>query len=243
MKKALLLLMGVSVCLQVMGCGGDGGGVIENHPPQLVSLTADPVTVGPGETATITASATDPDGDVLSYSWEIAAGQIEGTGSQVVWTAPNTSGNHSVMCVVSDGGGESDSGSVPIEVLREDDAPIITSLGVQPSVIGPAGGTVTISAHVVDGSGTSVDVGSVRATVSLDGSVVGNLQLTLISGSDLEGDYVGAYQVAANPTSVSLTYQITATAMDVAGHASEEVAVALVLEGVVSPPPPPPPVS
>ena len=53
------------------------------------------------EIATIRASAYDPDGDRLTYSWSTSGGNIKGSGDQVDFSA--NPGNYTVTVVVSDG--------------------------------------------------------------------------------------------------------------------------------------------
>jgi hypothetical protein len=76
-----------------------------NQNPQISSLAADPSTIGPGGTTTVTCIATDPDGDVVTYNWKASEGSITGVGNKITWIAPGKSGTFNVMVVVSDGKG------------------------------------------------------------------------------------------------------------------------------------------
>jgi hypothetical protein len=87
-----------------------------NQPPVISSITAEPQSVPPGGSSTITVVASDPDGDPLSYSWSASGGSISGSGAQVTWTAPGVAGTYTVTATVSDGKGGSDSASVSISV-------------------------------------------------------------------------------------------------------------------------------
>jgi hypothetical protein len=53
-----------------------------------VGLTTDRTTLFPGEVATITATATDTDGTIVSTSWSTTFGTLVGTGSTRTLTAP-----------------------------------------------------------------------------------------------------------------------------------------------------------
>ena len=81
-----------------------------NQNPQISSLSADPSTVGPGGKSIITCIASDPDGDVVGYSWSASDGSISGVGNKVTWAAPGKAGTFNVTVIVNDGkGGEAQS--------------------------------------------------------------------------------------------------------------------------------------
>ena len=79
-----LLLAAITV---FSGCGGSGGGGTTppiNHPPTIVSLTANaqsPIEIN--QNTVITCSASDPDGDPLVYTWAKTGGTISGSGSTI----------------------------------------------------------------------------------------------------------------------------------------------------------------
>ncbi|MGD8895332.1 MAG: OmpA family protein [Acidobacteriota bacterium] len=77
-----------------------------NRPP-TVSLTCEPSPVLPGQVSECRATASDPDGDPLTYAWTAGAGRISGTGAQ---TSLDTAGIPAGDCTpvtvkVSDGRG------------------------------------------------------------------------------------------------------------------------------------------
>jgi cysteinyl-tRNA synthetase len=88
----------------------------ENHPPTILSLTATPSSVSTVTVSTITCSASDPNGDTLTYIWSATGGTISGSGLSINWTAPATTGTYTITCTVSDGKGGSDSKNVNITV-------------------------------------------------------------------------------------------------------------------------------
>lgn len=89
------------------GCGGDDNGTNEptNRDPVIVSLTVSPGSVTAGGSVIITVTATDQDGDALTYSYVPNGGSITGSGASVTWNAPTTAGPYSVNVTVSDGKG------------------------------------------------------------------------------------------------------------------------------------------
>jgi lipid-binding SYLF domain-containing protein len=76
-----------------------------NQPP-TISCTATPSSVQPGGRMHITAVASDPDNDPLTFSWESTGGQIVGSGSEVdLDTADVAPSHYTVTGHVSDGRG------------------------------------------------------------------------------------------------------------------------------------------
>lgn len=79
--------------------------VVRNENPLISSLVASPDTVQPGETATITCVASDPDGDVLDYDWKASGGSVTGVGNTVTWVGPDIEGEFTITVTVGDGKG------------------------------------------------------------------------------------------------------------------------------------------
>jgi len=77
--------------------------VAENLAPVISKLTADPASVVSGGSTVITCTATDANGDDLTYTWTKTGGTITGTGSSITWTAPNNTSTYTITCTVSDG--------------------------------------------------------------------------------------------------------------------------------------------
>jgi hypothetical protein len=88
-----------------------------NEPPTITSLIADADWTTPSSSLQVTCTASDPDGDELSYEWTATGGDISGTGALVNWTAPEEIGTYDVTVVVKDGHGQEDTGSVTLSVV------------------------------------------------------------------------------------------------------------------------------
>ena len=92
-----------------------------NKKPVIQKLAADPSSVRMGKKLSLFVTASDPDGDELSYSWESTAGEFSGNNVSVTWTAPLGApccvpGPYLISVTVQDGKGGSDSGEIIVEV-------------------------------------------------------------------------------------------------------------------------------
>ncbi|MDO8896742.1 MAG: PKD domain-containing protein [Bacteroidales bacterium] len=82
-----------------------------NKAPVISGVVIAPGTINANGIASVTVTATDPDGDVLTYSYTVTGGAISGSGPTVSWTAPSSAGAHSVTVNVSDGKGGTATGN------------------------------------------------------------------------------------------------------------------------------------
>ncbi len=91
----------------------------ENGPP-TVRASCDPCSVAPDGEARLTATASDPDGDRLTYRWSATAGRFTGSTdrSSAHWTAPAETGRVTITVRVSDGE-DSASATVTVEVVNQ----------------------------------------------------------------------------------------------------------------------------
>ena len=89
-----------------------------NRPP-TVTARCEPCTVEVGKASTVTADASDPDGDTLTYKWSAPAGSLTNPGGrQTPWTAPMQEGPVQLTVQVDDGKGGTADSSVTIQVIR-----------------------------------------------------------------------------------------------------------------------------
>jgi hypothetical protein len=87
-----------------------------NQSPIISSLVANPSGILYGGSTLLTCIASDPDGDVVRYSWTASEGSITGVGNKVTWIAPNKGGSFNVTVIVSDGKGGETRGNVMVTV-------------------------------------------------------------------------------------------------------------------------------
>ncbi len=89
-----------------------------NRPPTVVAR-CEPCTVEVGKASTVTADASDPDGDTLTYRWTAPDGIADQpTARQTPWTAPMQEGPVQLTVQVNDGKGGTADSSVTIQVIR-----------------------------------------------------------------------------------------------------------------------------
>ncbi|MEA3253748.1 MAG: hypothetical protein U9Q17_02235 [Chloroflexota bacterium] len=105
--------------------------VRKRHPPAIISLIADKGWVYPADICHIECHAEDQDGDILSYQWSASGGEVLGTESVAVWTAPEDEGLYHITATVSDGQGGTATDSLPITVLLGE-PPVIEEFIITP---------------------------------------------------------------------------------------------------------------
>jgi hypothetical protein len=81
-----------------------------NRRPTIASLEAEAEWTALSGSIQVTCSASDPDGDTLSYDWITTGGDISGTGAVAVWTAPQEVGMYDITVAVDDGHDGKDTG-------------------------------------------------------------------------------------------------------------------------------------
>jgi len=150
-------------------CSNSGGvstsavGVAMNAPP---TITAGPAAassdIAEDETTQLSVTASDPDGDVLTYAWQPAIGTITGSGAVVTFNPPNVIMDTTVRInvTVTDPGGLSATGSVDVKV-RNVATTVPANIGSLASVSASSQktGAGALASNVVDGivSGYPID--------------------------------------------------------------------------------------
>ncbi|MEP6646227.1 MAG: LamG-like jellyroll fold domain-containing protein [Saprospiraceae bacterium] len=87
-----------------------------NLIPQIEKLTPTSRYTHPGGTIHIVADVTDGNNDPINYAWNVSGGNINGTGNEIDWVAPNTEGVYTLQLMVSDGRGGTASANLKLFV-------------------------------------------------------------------------------------------------------------------------------
>jgi peptidoglycan-associated lipoprotein len=86
-----------------------------------VGITCDPCIIEPGGQSRLGASATDPDGDALTYRWTAPSGTFNPAGSaNTTFTASNQEGNVPVTVTAQDARGGSTSATLVLQVVKKE---------------------------------------------------------------------------------------------------------------------------
>jgi hypothetical protein len=132
-----------------------------NHAPVLGSPpTTSPTTVAEQQPVTLSVTATDVDGDTLTYAWsQVTPASPTGTfgnatSASTAWTAPDVSadGAYTLRVTVTDGKGGSVQGTVTVNVTKVNQAPSVPATITVPATV-RAGDLVTLSLAATDPDG------------------------------------------------------------------------------------------
>jgi FlaG/FlaF family flagellin (archaellin) len=121
-RKGFLAIMAAAVLFLALSCTP-----VDNYPPVITSLEAAADWTAPLGSLNVTCTASDRDGDELSYNWSANGGNITGTGPEVTWTAPEEIGVCDITVVVNDGHDGEDTRSA-ILIVANGTLPIIENL-------------------------------------------------------------------------------------------------------------------
>jgi len=92
----------------------------DNMPPVMEGVESSIAIIAPGQSVSITATASDPDNDFLNYYWRANGGMLSlSDGSGIEWQAPDAPGTYTIEVIVNDGKGGADSESIEITVADE----------------------------------------------------------------------------------------------------------------------------
>jgi hypothetical protein len=139
-----------------------------NRPPRFKSIAIPKNILFMGDSLQVFATATDPDGDLVTYNWFADQGEISGTGPTIAFLSKSGVGNISVSCIINDPSGLKDTASVKIEVI-DNHNPEIKSLKADPAEL-DLGETSYLYCDAIDPDGDSIQYLWQSNTGSISGS-------------------------------------------------------------------------
>lgn len=166
----LVTLLG-SVFL-MSGCSDDDNPTTpkQNNFPTIEGISINPnAAIYADDTVTLTPVTTDPDNDVLRYTWSKNAGTFnptEAVGDSIQWTAPSALGTYQVVVVGDDGNGGTSQKHIDLKVYGgNQNGQIDVVGGVR---LNPVGGNSDIG--YIDKGDTIVLVWDKASPVTVDGT-------------------------------------------------------------------------
>lgn len=223
MKKVLLIisLTGIvflTIAVMFTSCKKEES----NSNPVITSIVVNPSSAATGSIVNVTVTATDVDGDALTYSYTPNGGAISGVGSSVSWTAPGTAGTYSVSVVVSDGKGGSATGSGALTVTATSSSTKVTGTAHFPAGVSGDLSNAKVSIYTTwDNWNANQPIKFVAAigsgaavTFTMDNVLPGNYYLDVWKDIDnnavwSSGDFVGWYGSGGLGSPQLTEFQIT----------------------------------
>jgi outer membrane protein OmpA-like peptidoglycan-associated protein len=130
-----------------------------NRPP-LISCAPERSSIIAGERVNVISTASDPDGDPLTYSYQTSGGQISGTGATAQFDSTGVKpGGYSITCNADDGQGGRTSAATMVDVKEHPEVKELeTRLSLhdvffptaQPTAAMPTGGLLTSQEKTLD---------------------------------------------------------------------------------------------
>jgi outer membrane protein OmpA-like peptidoglycan-associated protein len=100
-----------------------------NRPP-VISCAPERNPILAGERVAINSTASDPDGDPITYSYSASGGQISGTGATAQFDSTGLSaGSYTITCTADDGQGGRTSATTNVDVQKPAPPPQATKVG------------------------------------------------------------------------------------------------------------------
>jgi hypothetical protein len=101
---------------------------VKAFEPPTVSCSANPTTIKPGDTSTITATGVSPQNRPLTYSYSATAGSVSGTNNSATYSSAGApTGTSTITCTVTDDKGQTASATAPVTI----EAPYVAPPPVQ----------------------------------------------------------------------------------------------------------------
>ncbi len=90
---------------------------VKEFEPPTISCSANPTTIKPGDSSTITATGLSPQNRQLTYSYSASSGSVSGTGTTATFSSAGAAtGTATVTCTVTDDKGKTATATTPITI-------------------------------------------------------------------------------------------------------------------------------
>jgi hypothetical protein len=90
---------------------------VKAFEPPTVSCSANPTTIKPGDTSTITATGVSPQNRPLTYSYSASAGSVSGTGTSATYSSAGApTGTATITCTTTDDKGQSANATTSVTI-------------------------------------------------------------------------------------------------------------------------------
>jgi hypothetical protein len=122
--RIVVVILAVIALLLASSCT-----TVTNRLPKIAGLEAEAEWIAPSSTVGLTCTASDADGDRLTYQWTASGGDVSATGAAAIWTAPEEVGMYNITVVVDDGQGGKDTGFLTL-IASNGPPPSIENLAV-----------------------------------------------------------------------------------------------------------------
>lgn len=97
---------------------------VKEYEPPTISCSANPSTIKPGETSTITSTAVSPQNRPLTYSYTATSGSVSGSGATAEFSSAGApTGSVGITCNVADDKGHTASGNTSVTIEAPVEAP------------------------------------------------------------------------------------------------------------------------
>ncbi|MEE9554697.1 MAG: hypothetical protein V3W18_10410 [candidate division Zixibacteria bacterium] len=175
-KMNSTVIFPILLVISMAGCDNKGGisdDLTTNKAPVILSVVAEPETLGIGGTTSIVVNATDPENDPLFYGWRVSLGSIVGNGPTAIWRAPAGSGEYLVSVFVEDDRFAAVNTTIPVWVNdsnSDNSPPVINYITANPDILPSEGiAEIMVGAYDPDGENGQLEFLWGSAAGSFDG--------------------------------------------------------------------------
>jgi hypothetical protein len=151
----------------------DQHSIAYHFPPVIQSLVPEINEVEKNKQTIVYSSVRDKDSDAITYHWSATNGNITGTGTQVVWTAPDILGTDTLRLIVTDETGLADTAQILIETVNEKNIPPVVTLSAIKNYT-QTNETIAIASTTFDANGDALtyEWSSTAGTINGQGATI-----------------------------------------------------------------------